>query len=104
VGALAHGICLFFAGAVFFSLAFLLSTGFTDIWRPLLIALGIAVFVGVTEGLVFHDLARYGIFGIMSGETYFRTGTLPWAGLALTAALSAALLYGATLNIARRDF
>src|SRR5262249_16859413 len=33
--ALIHGTCLFIAGTVFFSLAFLLSTVFSDIWRPL---------------------------------------------------------------------
>ena len=37
--ALVHGACLFIAGAVFFSLAFLLSTVFSDVWRPLLIVL-----------------------------------------------------------------
>ena len=38
VDALAHGICIFFVAAVFFSLASFLSTLFADIWRPPLIA------------------------------------------------------------------
>src|SRR5262245_39009580 len=36
---LVHSICLFVAGGVFFSLAVLLSTVFSDIWRPFLIVL-----------------------------------------------------------------
>src|SRR5262245_20253897 len=36
--ALVHGACLFIAGVAFFSFAFLMSTVFSDVWRPLLIA------------------------------------------------------------------
>ena len=101
--ALIHSVCLFIAGAAFFSLAFLLSTVFSDLWRPLLIALSVAVVLGLCES-AFRDLSRYGIFGVMSGEGYFRTGELPWLGLLGSAAASAAMLYGAAINIARRDF
>jgi ABC-type transport system involved in multi-copper enzyme maturation permease subunit len=101
--ALVHATCLFFATATFFSLAFLLSSAFGDLWRPLLIAVGVAVLVRLAE-VVFPGLSRYGIFGLMNGETYFRTGGVPWAGLLVSAALSAAMLYGATLRTARKDF
>jgi ABC-2 type transport system permease protein len=101
--AVVHTLCLFIGGATFYSLAFLLSTAFNDIWRPLLIALGVAIVLGLCEQIPI-DLARYGIFHVMSGEVYFRTGGLPWVGLLTTAALSAAMLYGAAVNTARRDF
>jgi hypothetical protein len=101
--AIVHALCLFIAGGAFYSLAFLLSTVFNDIWRPMLIALGVAVVLALCEQVPI-DLARYGIFHVMSGEDYFRTGALPWGGLVATAALSAALLYGAALNTLRRDF
>ncbi len=103
VSALVHGACLFLAGTLFFSLAFLLSTVFTDIWRPLLLALGIAMLLALFEQIG-RDAAGYGIFRLMSGEAYFRTGELPWLGLGVSAALSVAMLYGATLSVARRDF
>lgn len=103
VDAAVHGACLFVAGATFYSLAFLLSTSFADLWRPLLIACAVAVTLAVLE-LVVHGLARASIFAVMSGETYFRSGHLPWLGLLTNATLSAAMLYGATLNMARRDF
>ena len=101
--ALIHSACLFIAGAAFFSLAFLLSTVFSDVWRPLLIALSVAVVLAVC-GQVFRDLSRYGIFRVMSAEDHFRTGNPPWKGLLASAAASAAMLYGAAINIARRDF
>jgi len=41
---------------------------------------------------------------VMSAETYFRTGALPWSGLLFSAAVSMALWYGAVVNMARQDF
>ena len=101
--ALVHAACLFIAGAAFFSLAFLLSTVFTDLWRPLLIACSVAVVLAISE-LAVRDLTRYGIFRVMSGEVYFRGGGLPWLGLLASAALSVTMLYAAARNIARQDF
>lgn len=101
--ALVHGICLFIAGAAFFSFAVLLSTVFTDLWRPLLLALTVAVVLALCEQ-VFRELSPFGIFRVMSAEAYFRTGHLPWLGLLASVAASAAMLYGAAVNTARRDF
>jgi ABC-2 type transport system permease protein len=103
VDALAHAICLFAAGAVFFSLAILLSTSFDDLWRPLLITLAAAVVVAACEQ-VFRGLAPYSVFTVMSGDVYFRTGRLPWIGIAASLGVSAALFYVASVNLARRDF
>jgi ABC-2 type transport system permease protein len=101
--ALVHGICIFVGGAVFFSLAVLLSTVFDDLWRPLLIAVALAVVGGAIE-LAIAGPTRFGTFCVMTGENYFRTGLVPWSGLAVNAAIAAAMLYGARLNLARRDF
>jgi hypothetical protein len=40
----------------------------------------------------------------MTAEAYFRTGSLPWLGLFGAAAASMAMLYGAAVVLARRDF
>ena len=101
--ALVHGVCLFIAGTVLFSLTFLLSTVFTDIWRPPLIVAGAAMCVSFAEQMV-PGLSRYSLFGVMSAESYFRDGAIPWVGLAITATASVAMLYVATLNMARHDF
>jgi len=103
VDALVHGACLFVAAATFFSLALLLSTVFTDLWRPLLIACGVAIAMSLYEA-VLRGQSRYGIFRVMSGEDYFRTGHLPWLGLFASAIASAAMLYTATRTLARQDF
>jgi ABC-2 type transport system permease protein len=101
--ALVHAFCAFVASAAFFSLATLLSTSFSDIWRPLLIACAVAVALWLA-GQVLRDFAPYSIFTVMNGETYFRSGQLPWVGLLAAASLSAAMLYGAAVNIEHRDF
>jgi ABC-type transport system involved in multi-copper enzyme maturation permease subunit len=98
--ALAHGLCIFFVAAVFFSLASFLSTLFADIWRPLLIAIGIACAIAVASVAV----PQLGIFSVMSGETYFRTGSLPWVGFLTSAVIATALLYSAAETLERRDF
>jgi len=98
--ALVHSLCAFVVCGMFFSLAFLLSTEFADIWRPLLIAGGIAIVLSLIE-------SRYelnGFFRVMSGSSYFFADTIPWIGLLVSAVLSLAMLYGASVNIARKDF
>ena len=101
--ALIHSACLFAGGAVFFSLASLLSTVFFDLWRPLLIKLVIAVMLALAPQ-IFGSLEPYSVFRMMSGETYFRTGALPWLGFLASVAVSAGLLYASAVNIDRRDF
>jgi hypothetical protein len=101
--AIVHGACLSIAGAVLFSLAHLLSTVFSDVWRPALMAGGAAIVLGLCES-VFPDLGRHSLFGTMTGEVYFRGGGVPWPGLLASLAASAAMLYTAARNIARQDF
>jgi ABC-type transport system involved in multi-copper enzyme maturation permease subunit len=100
VDALAHGLCIFFVAAVFFSLASFLSTLFADIWRPMLIAIGIACAVALASVAV----PQLAIFSVMSGESYFKTGSLPWTGFLASAVLATALLYSAAETLERRDF
>ena len=101
--ALVHGACLFIAGSVFFSLTFLLSTVFSDVWRPPLIVLCAAVGLGLAERLA-PEISRYGVLRVMSAEAFFRQAGVPWLGLIATAAASAVMLVVAGRNITRRDF
>jgi hypothetical protein len=98
--ALAHGACLFFAGSVFFSLTFLLSTVFGDLWRPPLLVLCLAFAFAMGEWM----LGSFWPIGIMIGESYFRGQGLPWLGLLVSAAVSVSLLYAASKNLERQDF
>jgi len=100
---LVHATFLFLGGLSVFSLAFLLSTIFTDVWRPLTLTLLITIVFGLVE--TFSDtLSRVGIFSAMSGETFFRSGAVPWPGLLISVALSAILLWTASRITAGRDF
>jgi ABC-type transport system involved in multi-copper enzyme maturation permease subunit len=101
--ALVHAVCAFFAGSVLFSFALLLTTMFSDVWRPLLIGLAAGAAIGVAE-ILLHDSAPFGLYRTMNAETYFLTGGLPWLGLLACAAGSAALIYAAALNLERRNF
>ena len=101
--ALVHGVCLFVGGAVIYSLTVLLSTLFGDLWRPWLIALAIVMPLTFAEQMISGSWP-VGLSGVMTGEQFFRTGELPWAGLAVAIAVSAVLLYVAALNFSRRDF
>jgi hypothetical protein len=101
--ALVHGACFFVAASVLFSMACLLSTVFNDVWRPALIVCGLAAALGISEPFL-GGASRYSLFGVMDGEMYFRGGGLPWLALLVSAAVSLAMLYAATRNIARRDF
>ena len=100
VDALAHGFCIFVVAALFYSLASFLSTLFTDIWRPLLITIAIACAIALASVVV----PQLAIFSVMSGESYFRTGSLPWTGLVTSAVIASALLYSAAETLERRDF
>ena len=96
---LVHGVCTFVAATVFLTLALLLSTVWSDVWRPLLITLGAALLSALIDPL-FHSPG----IGLMSGETWFRSGQLPWGALFASAAFSAVLYALAARNLARRDF
>jgi ABC-type transport system involved in multi-copper enzyme maturation permease subunit len=100
VDALAHGLCLFVGGTLFFGLATYLSTIFADTWRPLVIALVIACGVAVVSFAV----PQIDVFSVMNGEQYFRTGAMPWTGLLASAVVATALLYSAAETLERRDF
>jgi len=98
IDALVHALCVFVGGAVFFSLATLLSTVFSDVWRPALLACLVAGALFIVEPVVLGG-APYGIVGAMTAESYFRTGAVPWPGLFVSAAASVAMLYAAVMNV-----
>lgn len=100
--ALITSLALWIAATVFFSLTFFLSTVFTDIWRPMLIAVGAAIGVSIVEQFA-HGSSGYMIFDA-TNPGYTLASDLPWRALLVRMAISAALLYAAVINIRRRDF
>lgn len=103
VDALSHAAFMFIGGSLFFSLTFFLSTVFSDVWRPLLVVVGVCM-VFVFVDTVVRDLSRYSPFALMNGESYFQGEGVPWLGLLGSVVVSAMLLVAAVRNIARQDF
>jgi hypothetical protein len=101
--ALMHGLAMFAGASVLFAGTMLLSTVFNDIWRPPLIVLCVTVVMHAAR-LILQLPDAPSLLGVMTGEHFFWTRELPVVGLLITAALSAAMLYAASLNVARRDF
>lgn len=100
--AVVHGLSIFAGGSVFFALAFLLSSVFDD-WRPVILTLGVAIALSALEDF-FPWYADHGLFQVISAARYFRGDGLPWLGLVTTLGAAVAMVYGAVLNVARRDF
>jgi len=101
--ALSHGIHIFIGGTFFYCLTLLFAAVFEDRWRPILLTLAVAVFVGVSAEFM-PALAAFGPMDVMIGESYFRTGTPAWTGLFIWPAIAAALFYCAVRRIENRDF
>lgn len=99
--ALVHSACAFTAASVLFAAAVLLSSMFTDVWRPLLATCLAGLILSFAEAAA-PDLP--GLFAVMSAESYFNGGSLPWLGLLVCVVLTAATLYAAAANVTRRDF
>jgi hypothetical protein len=98
--AVVHSISVFIGGAVFFGIAFLLSTVFTGVLRPLLITCFIAIVIGFFE----TRSGAPGVFWTMAAESYFRDGAAPWIGWLVSVVLTGGLLYAAIANVERRDY
>jgi ABC-2 type transport system permease protein len=101
--ALVHGGLLFTGGAVFFSITFLLSTIFADLWRPPLIMVAM-FFVILTLRVQFPEFTRFTLAPVITGEAYFWGRGLPWGALLMSVAAAIVLLFLAARNVARRDF
>jgi ABC-2 type transport system permease protein len=97
--AVVHGICSFVVAAVFFSFSFLLSSEFQETRLPLIVGLGVAIALGLIE-----QASGIGIFHVMSAESWFRSGRIPWGGLSMSVAASVTMLWAALANIIRKDF
>lgn len=53
---------------------------------------------------MFDEFPWWSVYHVMSGESYFRYGQIPWPGLFISLALSAALMVAAVRIYKRRDF
>lgn len=105
-----YALLLALGGMVFVALTFLLMVIFNSQWK--VIAIGIStvfVLLRIPDPLGFQRQPVDGfpwwhIYHVMSGETYFRYGQIPWPGLLASLAVSALMMFAAVRIYERRDF
>lgn len=100
--ALAYAVCAFAGAAVFFSLAFLFSSMFSNVWVPALLALCAGPVLAALDQLT--GGGTFSLLQMMHGQSYFNGQGLPWPMLLVSAALSSALIYAGVRLMAHQDF
>jgi hypothetical protein len=103
VDAVVHGVCVFAVATVFFGFTFWLATMFSDVWRPGLIAGGVAMGLALCE-TVLGGALPFGLFQVAHAESYFREARVPWLGLLFVTGLAVALVHRAIVAVERQDF
>lgn len=101
--ALVYALCAFVGCAVFFSLAFLFSSMFSNVWAPVVLTLCAGSALRMLEAIA-DGSGRFSLFQMLHGESYFLGHGLPWPMLLVSAGLSAALIYAGIRSMARKDF
>ena len=91
------------SGTVFFSFSCLLSTFFSDLVKPIVIGLCV-LFMSVIVTSLPLKINDYSVFKVMSGQSYYLKGEIPWIGLLICIGLSIAMFFFAFRNIEHRDF
>lgn len=106
--AVIYSLLLALGGMAFIAFAFLLMVIFNSPWKAMAIGIPsvLASFgLGRPDHLgMFDEFPWWSVYHVMSGESYFRYGQIPWPGLFICLALSAALMVAAVRIYERRDF
>jgi hypothetical protein len=100
--ALIYALLLIFGGAVFFCFAFLLTVIFSN-YVMSFVLMEIIIFALYLPFLSSAPRPWWNILGMMSGESYFFHGQIPWLGLFISLILSAVFLFTAVRIYERRD-
>ena len=101
--AMVHAMLLSLGGLVFISLTILLTAVFNSQLKVM------AIGTVITFALFFplrqvEEFPWWNIYHVMSGETYFRYGKIPWPGLLASLGASALMMLIAVRICERRDF
>jgi hypothetical protein len=98
-----YALLLSLGGMVFPAFSFLLTAIFNNQWKVLVIgiAFSFALFFPIRP---VEEFPWWNVYHVMSGETYFRYGKIPWLGLLASLAVSALMTFIAVRIYERRDF
>jgi ABC-2 type transport system permease protein len=98
-----YALLLSLGGMVFPAFSFLLTAVFNNQWKVSVI--GIAVIFALFFPIrTVGEFPWWNVYHVMSGETYFRYGQIPWLGLFASLAVSALMMFAAVRIYERRDF
>ena len=98
-----HAFLLTLGGMVFISSTFLLTAVFNSQLKAM--AIGIAIVFALLFPIrPLEEFPWWNVYHVMSGETYFRYGKIPWLGLLASLAVSALMMFAAVRIYERRDF
>jgi hypothetical protein len=101
--AVVHALLLSLGGMVFVSLTFLLTAVFNSQLKA--VAIGIVIVFALLFPIrPLEEFPWWNVYHVMSGETYFRYGQIPWLGLFASLAVSALMMFAAVRIYERRDF
>ena len=97
-----YALLLSLGGMVFPAFSFLLMAVFNNQWKVLTIGIAVtfAMFFPIR---IAEEFPWWNVYHVMSGETYFRYGKIPWLGLLASLAVSALMMFVAVRIYERRD-
>jgi hypothetical protein len=98
-----YALLLSLGGMVFPAFTFLLTAVFNNQWMVLTIGIAV-VFAMFFPVRIAEEFPWWNVYHVMSGETYFRYGKIPWLGLLASLAVSASMIFAAVRIYERRDF
>src|SRR5262245_17293723 len=100
---LVFALSLSLGGMVFPAFSFLLTVVFNNQWKVFGIGIALVFTLFIPIRLV-EEYPWWNVYHVMSGETYFRYGQIPWHGLLASLAVSALMMIVAVRIYERRDF
>jgi len=96
-------LLLSLGGMIFPAFSFLLMAVFNNQWKVFTIGIAVVFALYFPVRLV-EEYPWWHVYHVMSGETYFRYGRIPWLGLLTSLAVSALMIFVAVRIYERRDF
>jgi hypothetical protein len=98
-----HTLLLTLGGMAFVSLTYLLTAVFNS--QLIVVPIGIIIAFALLFPIrPLEEFPWWNVYHVMSGETYFRYGRIPWLGLLASLAVSALMMFVAVRIYERRDF
>jgi ABC-type transport system involved in multi-copper enzyme maturation permease subunit len=101
--ALRYALILAASGISFAAFGILISLVLEGGAWPAIIGASTA-FLSLVLGEIVASFSKYAPFSVLSGESYFRYGVVPWAGMSISLVAASLMLASALLIVKWRDF